>query len=851
MKRVVSAGLGLTLAAAGYLHVRAAGQPAGPAPAPGASARSQTAAADHPATPGLDPAFLQRYCFSCHNQRLKTAGLMLDTLDPANVESAAAIWEKVVLKLRGGMMPPTGRPRPDRQAIERFVSTLETRLDEAAIKQFEPRRVPVHRLNRAEYSNAVRDLLDVSIDAGRLLPADESSYGFDNMAGTLGLSPALLDRYMTAARRISRLAVGDPTIGPGFTSNVYSVPMNTVQDDRMNEDLPFGTRGGLSFEHSFPLDGEYEIKIRLTKSVYEYIVNLDHTHDLNVTLDGHRVSRFSVGGGIPGKPAPITYSGTIMASKTQIEGEDKRGGPFPSQEWDDYYTSADSGLNIRMPVKAGRHRVGVSFIEKTWEAEGVLQPPLREYAATVTETTDLASKPEGPGVANVTIAGPFAATGPGETASRRRIFVCRPARHAQDVACARKILSTLTRRAYRRPVSDQDVQPLMAFYQDAAKTRGFEAGIQAALDRLLLDPEFLFRIEREPAQAARGGVYAVDDVALASRLSFFLWSSIPDDELLDAAARGRLKDPDALERQVRRMLADPRSDALVDNFFAQWLSLRSMKGFQPNPNLFPEFDENLREAFETETNLFLTHQLRQDASVLDLLGADYTFLNERLAQHYGIPNIIGSRFRKVTLTDGHRGGLLGQGTILAAATSYGDRTSPVRRAKWVLENVLGAPPPPPPGDVPAFPEERGANGEPRSVRERLEQHRKNPVCANCHAPMDPLGFALENFDAVGKWRTIDAKAPVDAKGVLVDGTTFEGPAELRRILLDRRDEFARTVAEKLLTYALGRGLDYRDAAVLRQVARGAAAHDYRWSAMILEIVKSGPFRMAKGETKTQ
>jgi hypothetical protein len=843
VKPVVSAFVAASVAALSYLHLSGAAEPRTAAALAriqnGANQATSNAAAD-----GVDRVFLQRYCFGCHNQRLRTGGLALDALDLSDVASAAPVWEKVALKLRGGMMPPADRPRPERDAVARFVARLEAQLDAAAPRTFEPRLVPLHRLNRAEYANAIRDLLALEVDVSRLLPADETSHGFDNIAGTLGLTPALLDRYLAAARRVSRLAVGDRSIGPAFTSNTYSVPINTVQNDHMSEELPFGTRGGLSIQHLFPLDGMYDIRIGLKKSVYEYIVNLEHEHDLDVRVDGRRIARFTIGGEAPGKAAPVSYSGTIMASKTPIEGEEARGGPFPTQEWDDYRMSADSGLNLRVPVAAGRHRVGVSFIDKTWEGEGVLQPPLREYAATVTETTDLTSRPEGPGIATVEISGPYEASGPGETPSRQKIFTCRPDRRRDEAGCARRILSTLARLAYRRPVTDRDIAPLMRFYDEAAGANGFEPGVQAALERLLVDPEFLYRIQ--PA-AARAGSPGAGDFPLASRLSFFLWSSIPDEPLLELAARGRLNDPLELGRQVRRMLADPRAEALVDNFFAQWLGLRSLRGFTPDPNQFPEFDENLREAFETETRLFLRHQLREDKSITDLLNAPYTFLNDRLARHYDIPDVTGSRFRMVTLADSRRAGLLGHGSILSAATSYGNRTSPVLRAKWVLENVLGAPPPPPPGDVPPFPEERGANGEPRSVRERLAQHRQNPVCANCHAPMDPLGFALEPFDAVGKWRTIDGNAPIDASGVLVDGTAFEGPAELRRVLVERQDEFVRTVAEKLLTYGLGRGLDHRDAPIVRQIARAAASQDSRWSALILEVVRSRPFRLTQGD----
>jgi hypothetical protein len=827
--------VGATLIGVAFLQLHAA-QLQGPPSAPAAAAPQRegaTAASDSP-----NRALLSKYCFTCHNQRAKTGGLALDTLDVSKIGDAPAVWEKVVWKLRGGMMPPIGRPRPDHQAIEGFASWLEGELDRTAVSNLDPGRIPQHRLNRAEYANAIRDLLALEIDGPALLPADDSGHGFDNLAGTLAVSPSLLERYMAAARRISRLAVGDPSIGPGLTSKAYVVPINMVQDDRMSEDLPFGSRGGLAIRHSFPLDGEYVIKISLKKSVYEYIVNIEDSHDLDVRLDGSRVAHFKVGGEAKGKAAPLSFSGTFMAAG---------GAGFPTQEWDDYMTSADAGFKVRLAARAGTHTVSVSFVGKSWEKEGVLQPPLREYGATVTEVTDAAPRPEGPGIGSVTIEGPYDPNGPGETPSRRRLFVCVPTAPSQETGCARKILSTLARRAFRRPVTDSDLEPLMAFYRDGRGAGAFDAGIQSALERVLIDPEFLFRIERDPAGAAPHSIHRLTDVELASRMAFFLWSSIPDDELLDVAVRGKLNDPKVIERQVRRMLADSRSQALVSNFFGQWLMVRNLRGVAPDPNLFPEFDENLREAFQQETELFVASQLREDRSVLDLLRADYTFLNERLARHYQVPGVTGSRFRRVTLSDDKRGGLLGQGSILTV-TSYGNRTSPVLRAKWVLENLLGTPPPPPPGNVPPFPDERGANGEPRSVRERLSQHRKNPVCASCHAPMDPLGFALENFDAVGKWRNVDANAPVDSSGVLVDGTGFTGPAELRQVLLNRREQVVHTAAEKLLTYALGRGLEYYDAPAVRRIVREAAPSDYRWSSIILGVIKSPPFQMRRSES---
>ncbi len=827
----------VALAGAGYLDAQAAGR------RPGAAARSRTSPGEQPAVaaPASSPrALLERYCVTCHNERLRTGGLALDTLDVSRVDQAPEVWERVVLKLRGGMMPPAGRPRPDPQTYDGLRAWLEGELDRAAASGVEPGRVPTHRLNRAEYANAIRDLLALDIDAAALLPADDTGHGFDNLAGTLALSPVLMERYLSAARRISRLAVGDPTIGPGFTSQVYGVPITMTQNDRMSEDLPFGSRAGLAVRHPFPLDGEYLVTIRLKRSVYEYIVNLDEAHDLDLRIDGRRVARFTVGGAAPGKPAPVTFSGTFVAA-----GDAE----YPSQDWDDYRTGADADLQVRVPVRAGERLIGVSFVGKSWEQEGVLQPPLREYGATVTETTDTSPRPEGPGVESVAVDGPYSAAGPGETASRARIFVCRPGGGSGpgEYACAREILATLARRAWRRPVDDADIVPLLAFYRTGREADGFEAGIRLALERLLIDPEFLFRIERDPAGIAPGVPYRLADLELASRLSFFLWSSIPDDELLDVAARGRLSDPADRERQVRRMLADTRSRALVDNFAGQWLSLRSVEGIAPDPNLFPDFDENLREALRQETERFVESQLREDRSVVDLLRADYSFLNERLARHYGIPGVTGSHYRRVTLPDERRGGLLGHGSILAA-TSYGNRTSPVLRAKWLLENVLGTPPAPPPPDIPPLPG-GGAAGEPRTVRERLAQHRRNAACAVCHAPMDPLGFALENFDAVGAWRTRDAGLPVDASAVLADGTTsFDGPAGLRRVLLDRSEQFVETVTEKLLTYALGRGIEHYDRPVIRAIVRAAAADDYRWSSLILGIVESTPFRMRRSES---
>ena len=782
---------------------------------------------------------LDRYCVTCHNGRLRTAGLALDELDLANIAGSAPVWEQVVHKLRGDLMPPAGRPRPAPASAIAFRRWLETALDQAAVTTPDPGRVPAHRLNRAEYANTIRDLLALEIDGSTILPADDVGHGFDNLAGTLALSPSLMERYLSAARRVSRLAVGDTSIGPSFTSKTYTVPTNLVQNDRMHEELPFGSRGGLAVRHHFPLDGEYRLRIRLTRSVYEYIVNLDEAHELDARIGGERIGRFTVGGDAPGRPAPVSFSGTFVAAG---------GAGFPTQAWDDYRTGADSHLEIPFSARAGTQVVALSFVAQIWEHEGVRQPPLREYGATVTETTDVSARPEGPGVGSVTINGPYSPTGPGTTPSRTRVFTCRPTDQDDTLPCARTILETLARRAFRRPVTETDLVSLLGFFDTGRRTTGsFDAGIQSALERILIDPEFLFRIERDPVGASAGTIHSLTDLELASRLSFFLWSSIPDDELLDLAAAGRLRDPSTLEQQVRRLLSSPKANALIDNFASQWLSLRSVGGLAPDPNLFPDFDENLRRAFEQETRLFLESQLRNDRGVTELLTADYTFLNERLATHYGLPNIRGNRFRRVQLDDPRRIGLLGHGAMLSV-TSYGNRTSPVLRAKWLLDNMLGTPPPPPPADVPALPGEN-ETGTPRSVRERLAQHRSNPVCAACHAPMDPLGFALENFNAVGRWRATDAGAPIDASAVLADGVTrFEGPAGLRAVLLARHDQFAQTVTEKLLTYALGRGLEYYDRPVVRQIARDAEATGYRWSDLVLGIVRSMPFQMRRSES---
>jgi mono/diheme cytochrome c family protein len=800
--------IGMTFAGAVYAHA------------------AQVPPASLPQTPAAQyRALLDRYCATCHNEKLRTADLVLSNLSVGNVSRDIATWEKVVEKLRSGAMPPAGMPRPDKAAYNSLATYLEAELDRAAEAHPNPGRPAIHRLNRTEYTNAIRDLLGLEIDGAALLPGDDASYGFDNIGDVLTLSATLLERYMSAAEKISRRAIGDPKIRPVLET--YGISQRLEQDDRASEALPFGSRGGLAIPHYFPLDAEYSIRVRLKRDRVLDIIGLAEPHRLDIRLDGARIKLFTVGGeGEKTDPADIEDAGPAGYKKKVNDSGQER-----------YERVADAGLEVRFPAKAGEHVVGVAFLHRTSEPEGVLRrrAGLEQYA----QEDDI------PGVGSVTIGGPYDAKGVGETSSREKIFVCHPSARKEEEACARKILSTLARRAYRGAATDADTQTLFGFYREGRNTGGFEAGIELALRRALVSSKFLFRMEHDPVNEAPGTVHRISDLELASRLSFFLWSSIPDEELLDLASRGKLGDPAVLERQVRRMLDDPRAESLVTNFAGQWLYLRNIQKVTPDPETFPEFDENLRRAFQRETELFLESMLREDRSALDLLNADYTFLNERLARHYGIPNIYGSQFRRVTLADENRKGLIGQGSILTV-TSYASRTSPTLRGKWLLDNILGSPPPAPPNNVPSLPD-RGQDGKILSVRQLMEQHRANPACAGCHAQMDPLGFALENFDAIGRWRTTSgaANTPIDASGVLPDGAKFNGPAELRKILLDRREEFVRTVTDKLLTYALGRGIEYYDAPAVRKIVREAAPGDYRWSALILGVVKSTPFQMRR------
>jgi hypothetical protein len=755
--------------------------------------------------PAPPAAMIEQYCVTCHNARLKTAGLVLDPAELSRVSAKPEVWEKVVRKLRSFSMPPASSPRPDKATYDSAATFLETELDRAANAKPNPGTLPLfHRLSRTEYQNAVRDLLGISVlpkemDYSILLPADNISSGFDNIADLLFVSPSIMERYLDAARKVSRLAVGNPEMP--LMVNIHKLHPEQLQDARVDE-LPFGTRGGLAIRSYFPVDGEYEVSIDVAGAARD-------PNEIEISVDGERLQLIPLG-----SPAGGGRGG----------GRGARGGA--------------RAMDYRIPIKAGERLIGVTFVETGHAAgEETLRPRLR-------------SRGSGPALASVTVSGPYEVKGSGETPSRKRLFSCHPeagAATSVEAACARRILQTLTRRAYRRPSTDVDVNRLMSFYTAGRAEGGFDVGIERALERVLVSPQFLFRIESQPANVAPGAAYRITDLELASRLSFFLWSSIPDDELLDLAIAKRLNTPATLEQQVKRMLADPRSESMVTNFAAQWLYLRDIDSKVPDELLFPDFDETLRAAFRRETELFIDSILRDNRSVVDLLTANYTFLNERLAKHYGIPNIQGSHFRRVSFApDSPRGGLLGQGSILAL-TSYSTRTSPVLRGKWVLENLLSAPPPPPPPNVPALKTDGPEPGKTLTMREAMIQHRANPACAGCHARMDPIGFSMENFDALGKWRDRDAGATIDASGVLPEGTRFDGIPGLRKMLLEHSDEYVATVTEKLLMYAVGRNLQYYDSPAVREVVRGAARDKYTLSSLVLGIVKSAPFQMREAQ----
>jgi len=756
-------------------------------------------------TADADPAgdlasLVTAYCIDCHDDPAST--LALREIAGTEVGRHPIEWEKVVRKLRSRQMPPAGTPRPDETEYEAILSALETALDAAAAEHPDPGRTETfRRLTRTEYQNAIRDLLSLDVDAAAWLPPDEAGHGFDNVT-VGGLSPTLLDRYVTAAQRISSLAVGRSGRSPG--GETIRIPADRTQEGHV-EGLPLGTRGGAVIPYTFPQDGEYEVQIRLTRDRNEEVEGLREPHELVVLLDREQVASFTV-------TPPADASG---------------------------HATVDAHLETRMAATAGPHDLGVTFLKNPFSLPETKRQPYQAHF-------NMHRHPRlSPAVYQVSIVGPFEAKGPGETPSRRRLFACRPEAADDEEVCATRVLTTVMRRAYRRPVGDEDLAGPMKLYREGRADGDFDAGIEAALSGVLVSPRFLFRIEHDPSEVAPGTAYRLSDLELASRLSFFLWSSIPDDELLDAAESGRLSNTDEFERQVRRMLADPRSESLTANFASQWLHLRNLASTTPDLRLFPDFDDNLRQSFLRETELLFDEVVREDLSVLDLLKPGHTFLNERLAKHYGVPHVYGERFRRVELGDGsERGGLLRQGSVLTV-TSYATRTSPVIRGKWVLENLLGSPPPPPPPDVPALKDKTVTAG--LSVRARLAEHRADAACASCHNLMDPVGFSLENFDAVGRWRTAEGEEPVDAAGGLPDGSRFDGVAGLERAILGRPELFAGAMTEKLLTYALGRGIEASDAPAVRKIVRDAEANGYRFSSIVLGIAKSVPFQMRLSE----
>ena len=834
----------MLLTAAGYV-----GHAQSPEPVPGAPAARQ-----RPSSAGVDSprTVLNRYCIACHNEKLQVAGLNLNAMDPANPGEHAELWERVARKLRARSMPPPGRPRPDEASYERTASQLEAGLDRAAAANPTPGRLPAfHRLTRTEYTNAIRDLLALDdlpkeMDLAVLLPADNSSSGFDNLADLLFVSSTQLEQYLSAARKISRLAVGDPSFPPLVDTYQMS---NELNQEFQIEGAPAGTRGGRIIRTYLPLDGEYLIHITLADAPRE-------PHHLEVSVDGTRVELFTISdkpigpasatSSSAGKPAPVQPQDSLAAALAEKAAKIEIGAVVNRRFERDRQAEARraaiaKGFDVVVPLKAGPREVTVTFLKKTSALnEGLVRARLRGRGLQ-------------PAVASVTIRGPQNGTIAGDTPSRRRIFVCRPSNAVQEDSCARQIIASLARRAYRRPVTDTDLEPLLSIYRGARASRPFEGAVEETLQRILVSPQFLFRIERDRSRAVsvnavqnrpQSSVYPISDLELASRLSFFLWSSIPDDELLNIAAAGNLREPRVLEKQVQRMLADSRGRALATNFAAQWLYLRDVEAKSPSPRLFPDFDVGLRNAFQRETELFLKTIFTEDRSALELLTANYTFVNERLAKHYGIPNVFGTQFRRVTFPeDNPRRGLLGQGSILLL-TSYSNRTSPVLRGKYVLANLLGAAPPPPPDDVPALVTQAKESTRSLSMREAMVQHRANPACASCHAQMDPIGFALDNFDAIGRWRAVsESGAPIDASGVFPDGTRFDGVVGLRQVLVSRPERFAATLTENLLTYALGRSLAYYDAPVVRKIVRDASRSDYRMSSLIMGVVNSMPFQM--------
>src|SRR5215470_13507626 len=741
---------------------------------------------------------LQLYCVGCHSGPTPFAGLNLVPLDFAKLEENGEIWEKLVRKLRARQMPPAGMPRPDEATLDGIVKFVESGRDRMAEVKPNPGRTTLHRLNRTEYGNAIRDLLALEIDVADVLPADDIGYGFDNIGDVLSVSPFLLERYLATAGKISRAAVGDTTMPVQYQT--YSVAHALKQIDRMNETTPVGSRGGTAIRHRFPVDGEYEISVNLQRGRNEEVLGMNKERKLDLRLDDQQLSLF-----------------TIAANRNVRFGAGN---------------SPDANLKVRLPVKAGTREIGATFLKDSVLQEGIIERTREDQVRTYFE-----------GVGTITIAGPYKVQGPGATASREKIFICRPAARTEEQACAEKILSNLAHNAYRRPVTSEDMSQLMALYQQGAQGAGFEAGVRLALQKILVSPDFIFRAEYDPAGAQPGSVNRITDIELASRLSFFMWSSIPDDELLAAAEGGKLSDKAVMAAQVSRMLKDPRSSELVKNFIGQYLYLRNVDRIIPDSGSFPNFDENLRQALGKETELLVDSTLREDRSVADLLRTDYTFLNERLAEHYGIKGIYGNEFRRVALADPRRHGLLGQASILTV-TSYPNRTAPTIRGKWVLLQILGTPPPPPPPNVPSLKNDETTKN--LTMRQRMELHRSNATCAACHRMMDPIGFALENYDGIGQWReNMGLGSAVDASGVLPDGTMFNGPAGLRDVLMSKKGMFVETFTEGLLTYALGRGVEEYDRPVLRQIMREAHSEDYRWSSIILGIINSAPFQMRR------
>jgi len=798
-------------------------------------------------------AFVDTYCATCHNQRLKTGGLALDTLDVANVGAHAAEWEKVVVKLRAGLMPPSGVRRPAQTVIDEFTSSLEAALDRAAAAAPNPGRTePLHRLNRAEYQNAVRDLLGVDVDASNWLPTDEISYGFDNIAGVLKLSPLLAERYLTAAQKISRLALGTPAPPNG---DLYRVPDQLDQDVRL-EGMPVGTRGGTRVDYLAPRDGEYDIKVRVGRGIDSDIPHFIGEQNLEISVDGERVHLFTLAA-TPGEDLNIERQ-VARAPGTGPERRpravDANGDPIPD-EAALARRKLDDDWVIRVPIRAGLHEIRATFLMKTNAvSEGFRKPFLKPYIGR--GPTDNRETREGAALREMEILGPINPGGATSSPTYRRVFVCTPVKPADEAPCAKTILSKLARRAYRRPATDADLKVLFDFYSDGRAAGTFESGIELALQRILVSPSFLFRTEFESPVVSgfsrtpsKSSIYRVSDLSLASRLSFFLWSSIPDDELLDLAEKNKLHEPAILAQQTRRMLADPRSQAFTSNFAGQWLSLRRLKDIVPDPFLYPDYGDTLALAFQKEAELFFDSIVREDRPLMDLLDANYTFVNERLARHYGIPNVKGLNFQRVTLAaDSPRRGLLGKGAILTV-TSLPNRTSPVVRGKWVLQTILGAPPPEPPPDVPSLQENGEKVTKVRTLRARLEQHRAGAICASCHKLMDPIGFALESFDAVGKYRQFDENyEPIDNSGDYADGSQIDGLPGLRKVLMARSTQVNVNVTKTLMTYALGRGVEYYDAPAVRAILRDAAPQNYRFSSIVLGIVKSAPFQMRRSDS---